>query len=254
MSSYRAALIVVCAGLLTFGIVYTLLEVSRSAAAPSDVIIVPSPSPAPIARPTDAVPVDAGERVVAVPVTGSESLLRGVQPGDRLDILASLSSPDDGRPVTSVAVRGATVVRPPSGSDPLLLQVSPPDAIALAHLVLGGTKLGFTLWPQNASPPPPQPMDERTARILLGLASLATPTAVAPAPTSIAPAATAPPTPTPVLDTVVGAFIYQTQNGDTWDSVASTFKITPNELRQWNNAASNATLDPGALLVVPRKS
>jgi LysM repeat protein len=250
--NYRAALVVVCVGLLTFGVVYTLLEVSRSSAAPNDVVIVVTPTPLAIARPTDAVSVDAGQRVVAVPIMGSESLLRGVHPGDRLDILASLSSPDDGRPITSVIVRGATVVRPPSASDSVLLQVSPLDAIALAHLVLGGTRLGFTVWPQNASPPAPQAIDERTARTLLGLAPLATP---APPPAPTAGARPAPPaTATPVLETVVGAFIYQTQAGDTWDSVAATFKLTPTELRQWNSAASNANLDPGALLIVPRKS
>jgi hypothetical protein len=258
MSSYRAALIVICAGLLTFGIVYTLLEVSRSSAAPSDVILMPTPSPAPITRPTDAVPVAAGARVVALATTGAESLLRGVHPGDRLDVLASLSSPNDGRPITSVVVRGATVVRAPSAAEPLLVQVSPADAIVLAHMMLGGTRLGFTIWPQNASPPAPQPIDERTARTLLGLEPPATATTIAVAvatpapPPSTAPVAAA--TATPVLDTVVGAFIYQTQAGDTWDSIAATFKVTPTELRQWNNAATNSALEPGALLVVPRKS
>jgi hypothetical protein len=252
MSSYRAAIVVIVAGLLTFGIVYMLLEVSRSSAAPNEAVIVPTPAPSAIARATDALPVAAGERVVAVPITGAESLLRGVRPGDRLDVLASLSSPDDGRPVTSVVVRGATVVRAPAGGDPLLLEVQPQDAIALAHLVLGGTRLGFTLWPASASPPSPQAIDERTARTLLGLPPIATPT-VAAVPSTPVPTAAAP-TPTPVLDTVIGAFIYQAQAGDTWESIASTFKLTPIELRQWNNAAPNAALEPGALLIVPRKS
>src|SRR5262245_39547771 len=79
MSAYRAAIIVVCAGLLTFGVVYTLLEVSRSSAAPNEVVIVATPTLAALARPTDAVFVDGGQRVVAVPIAGSESLLRGVQ-------------------------------------------------------------------------------------------------------------------------------------------------------------------------------
>jgi hypothetical protein len=258
VSSYRAAIAVICAGLLTFGIVYTLLEVSRSSAAPNEAVIIPTLAPTAVVRATDAIPAAANQRVVAVPIVGSESLLRGAHPGDRLDVLASLSSPDDGRPVTSVVVRGATVVREPTGSEPLLLQVAPQDAIALAHLVLGGTRLGFTLWPANASPPSPQAIDERTARTLLGLPAPATPTLAAipttpatPAPQPAAPNAAA--TPTPVLDTVIGAFIYQTQAGDTWDSIAETFKLTPTELRQWNNAAPNAALEPGALLIVPRK-
>lgn len=251
MNTYRAALVVICSGLLSFGVVYTLLEVSRSAAAPNDLVVVGTPEPSPEPRPTDALLVEAGQRAVAVPSAGADALLRGVHPGDRLDILASLSSPADGRPITSVVVRGATVLRPPSGGDALVVEVPAADAIALAHLVLNGTQLGFTVWPANAAPPSPRPIDERTARVLLGLTPATTPTAVAAAPTPAPPAPVA--TPTPELETVVGAFIYQAQAGDSWESIAATFKLSPNELRQWNNAAPNAGLEPGALLVVPRK-
>jgi len=50
--------------------------------------------------------------------------------------------------------------------------VSGPDAIVLAHLVLGGTHLAFTVWPDGGNPPRQQPLDEQTARALLGLPAL----------------------------------------------------------------------------------
>jgi hypothetical protein len=264
VSGYRGALLVIVAGVLTFGIVLTLLEAAGSAAAPNDALVLEAPTPSPtlVPRPTDAVNVAADDRAIAVPIAGSEALLRSVRPGDRLDVLASLSSPDDGRPVTSVVVRGATVLRAPTDAgDPLLLQVPATDTTALAHLVLSGTRLGFTLWPTNATPPPPQPLDERTARALLGLTPLPAPTSVPVPPTPAPIASTAAPqpavapqtaVPTP-LDTVTGAFLYQAQDGDTWDSVATTFKLTPGELRQWNNVAPDASLAPGVLVIVPRK-
>lgn len=113
----------------------------------------------------------AGDQVaVGVPIGGSEALLRDVQPGDRLDVLASLAAGQDGQPVTAVIVNGATVLRPANSSDPLLLAVPTSDALMLAHLVLGGTHLGYLLWPTQAtSVPEPQPLAEPTARALLDL-------------------------------------------------------------------------------------
>ncbi len=112
-----------------------------------------------------------GDQVaVGVPIGGSEALLRDVQPGDRLDVLASLAAGQIDQPVTAVIVSGATVLRPASSSDPLLLAVPASDALMLAHLVLGGTHLGYLLWPAQAiSVPEPEPLAEPTARALLNL-------------------------------------------------------------------------------------
>jgi hypothetical protein len=253
MAPSRAGLVILSSGLLTFGVVFTLLQVTRSAAAPSQVVPEQSPTQTQLVRATDSLATQlvGGQTAIGVPISGSEPLLRDVQPGDRMDVVASLPSPEDGRPVTAVIVRGATVLRQPTASDPLLLEVSPQDAMALAHLVLGGTRLGYTVWPSNgAAPTEPPPLDERSARVALGLSlpvtvvpTLAPPTAVP----SIPPA----PTTTPVPFRGAG-FLYQAQPGDTWDSVAATFSISAALLRQWNEAPPDAGLGPGTLLFIPR--
>jgi hypothetical protein len=245
----RAALAIVSAGLLTFGLVFTLLQVTRSAAAPSQVVAEPAAPLTQLVKTSDSLAsrLVAGQTAIGVPITGSESLLRDVQPGDRLDVVASLPSPEDGRPLTGVVVRGATVLRPATSSDPLLLEVSPHDAIALAHLVLSGTRLGYTVWPSTGgAPTEPRPLDERTARVALGLSPSAT---VVPA--LVPPATEMIPTVTPLP--VGGAgFLYQAQPGDTWDSVAATFSTSAARLRQWNEAPPDAGLGPGTLLFIPR--
>src|SRR3982074_900160 len=169
MLRVRAGLVIVCAGVLTFGVVFTLLQVTRSEAAPGPLALGATPTLAPRALAKDSLAprIVAGTIALGVPIAGSEVLLRDVQAGDRLDVLASLPAPGDGRPVTAVVVRGATVLVPATPTDPLLLQMSTPDAMALAHLVLGGTRLGYIVWSANGvSPPEAQPRDERTPRSL----------------------------------------------------------------------------------------
>jgi hypothetical protein len=261
---YRAAVVIIAAGLLTFGVVFTLLQVSRSDAAAGSASAPPTPTAEPqpsIARAPDSLAprIAAGQSAVGVPIAGAESLLRDLQPGDRLDVLASLPAGQEGRPVTAVVVRGATVLRPATSTDPLLVEVPSQEAIILAHLVLGGTRLGYLVWPANGAPPPePQPIDERTARALLGL----TPVPRAPEPTATPAAAataaprnaTPSPTPTAAAAASTSGFIYQAQPSDTWDSVASTFKLSPDDLRRWNEAPPDAPLEPGTLLFVPRQT
>jgi hypothetical protein len=173
-------------------------------------------------------------------------------------VLASLPAREDGRPLTAIVARGATVLRLPAESDPLLVKVEAADAIVLAHLILGGTHLDFAAWQTDAAPPSSVAMDERTARALLGLPPLAEPTDVAPrlAPSLVPVAAT--PAPSVVIVAAIatpqiGGFIYQAQPGDSWDSVATTFNVAPADLRKWNEAAPDAQLDSGTLLFVPRR-
>src|SRR5579859_1409236 len=225
MRPFRAALIVVTAGVLTFGVVFTLLQVTRSEAAPTQLVVAPTPTAEAAVRDASSVAarIAAATVAVGVPITGSELLLGDVQPGDRLDVLASLPSPGDGRPVTAVVVRGATVLEPATASSPLLLEVSETDAMALAHLVLGGTRLGYIVWPATGgSPPPSQPLDEQTTRVLLGLV----PTAVA----AHLPVATPAPIATPLAQAAAGAryggFLYMVQTGDTWESTAQLFGLS----------------------------
>jgi len=264
MLGIRAVLVIACAGLLTFGVVFTLLQVTRSEAAPGQPVVVSTPTLAPgvLAKDSLAVKMAAGTIAIGVPITGSELLLRDVQPGDRLDVLASLPSPGDGRPVTAVVVRGATVLVPASTSDPLMLEMSGQDGMALAHLVLSGTRLGYVVWSANGGGPPDSPpLDERTARSLLGLAPTANQVEPQPSPSPTTPAAPQA-TPTPAATATLapppsavprfGGFLYQTQPGDTWDSIAATFGLSAIELKHWNETSGDQELAPRTLLFIPR--
>jgi len=128
----RPVFFVVGAGLLTFAVVFMLLAFSRSVAAPSQNVVAPTREPTPVvtlAADSLAPRLAANQVALGVPTSGSEALLRDVQTGDRLDVLASLPSPVDAQPLTVVVVRGATVLRAPTAGDPLLLSVSGSDAI-----------------------------------------------------------------------------------------------------------------------------
>ena len=264
MQRFRAAMVIVTAGLMTFVIVFTLLEVTRSEAAPVPPVGVPAPLAGTSARATDSLTASLASSTIAigVPIAGSELLLGDVQSGDRLDVLASLPSPGDGRPVTAVVVRGATVLQPATRTDPLLLEVSAPDGLALAHLVLGGTRLGYIVWSANGgSPPQTQPLDEQAARLLLGLAAPTTqaepparpaPTAVEAPPATLTPVPLATSTPASARLGRVGGFLYQVQPGDTWESIAATFGRAVPELKQWNRtSADDDVLVPQTLLFIP---
>jgi LysM domain len=250
----RAALLMLVAGVLTFGTVFSFLQFSPSRAEPDQTEVTPPPSStAVIAVATDSLArrIDAGDLAVGVPLGGSEALLRNVQPGDRLDIVANLVSPTDGQPLTAVVVRGATVLQPLSGSDPLLVEVAAPQAIMLAHLVMNGTHLGYLLWPAGATPADatPPPLDDRTLRDALGLQPTPAPTLVPVTPTGVS---TQEPAPLATLQAAPGSgFLYLVQPNDTWDSIATTFGRSVDQLRQWNEALDGDPV-PGSLVFIPR--
>jgi hypothetical protein len=249
------ALTVLVAGVLTFFVVFAVLEAWTStptteqtgAVAPASA----GPTPIPVATDSLAPQVAPGQVAIGVPIAGSEPLVRDVHLGDRLDVLATVASAAGDQPVTAIVVRGATVLRPASGGDPLLLEVAAPQAVELAHLILGGTHLGYTVWSHaSAGPSESPPLAEPTARALLGLGS-----ASAQAP----PASQPPPTPTPIplASPVVlpgSGFLYQVQPGDTWDTVAAIFGTSAAELRQWNEAVGAADPPAGSLVFIPRRS
>jgi hypothetical protein len=256
VSGRRAALTIVLAGFLTFGGVFTLLEFSRSQAAPAETQPPQALSSAPtVAADSLAPALEDGKLAVGVPISGSEALLRDVQAGDRLDILASLSSTPDAPPVTAVVVRGATVLRPVTLTDPLIVEVRAPEAMALAHLILRGTHLGYVVWaagtdPASASRPV---VDQTSVRRALGL-STPTEAAATPPPTATpAPTLVTSPIVTPAPRTDSG-FLYQAQSGDTWESVATTFGLQVGDIRQWNEASGDEDPVPGTLLFIPRPS
>ena len=142
--------------------------------------------------------------------------------------------------------------------------MSAPDAMAVAHLVLGGTQLGYIVWSANgASPPESQPLDERTARSLLGLAPTISQVEPQASPSPSPTAAVAPqviPTPVPTATPGepssapprFGGFLYQTQPGDSWESVATTFSLSVTELKHWNETSGDQDLAPRTLLFIPR--
>jgi hypothetical protein len=251
MPPRRAALLTVTAGVLTFVVVFALLQVTASGATPGPVEPAAMAVPTALPRASDslAIKIAEGHSAVGLPVTGSELLLRDIQAGDRLDVLASLASPADGRLVTTAVVSGATVLRQLTSGEALMLDVADPDAVVLAHLVLGGTQLGYAVWAAAVPSAPDQPpLDEATARARLGLPAIPTPVSGTVQPT-------AGPRPRSV-DAILSAsgFLYQAQAGDTWASVAAIFQISANELQQWNEAPSGAPLVPGELLFIARKS
>jgi hypothetical protein len=250
----HTALVIVALGVLTFGIVFSLLEFSPSRAEPDQPVPAEPPTPTAVAIASDSLApsVAAGNLAIGVPIAGSEALLRNVQPGDRLDIVASLTPPRTGTPFTTVLIRGATVVRTPLSNDPLLVQVAAPDAVMLAHVILRGTHLGYILWPASGSLPAATPpaVDDRTARAALGLAQPTTP----PLPPSV-PAPTLAPAPVPTFSGgPESGFLYQVQPNDTWDSIAGIFGVPVAELRQWNEALNDTEPVPGRLVFIPRAS
>ncbi|MDQ6671263.1 MAG: LysM peptidoglycan-binding domain-containing protein [Chloroflexota bacterium] len=248
MRAYRSALVTLCVGVLTFGVVFGFLELRRSGPAPGPALADPTSAPVPAGPSSDslALGMPAGQIAVGVPSAGSELLLQAARPGDRLDILASLPSPADGRPVTGVVVSGATVLRPATLTEPLVVQVSGADAIALAHLVLGGTHLVYTVRPVGEAPSTQPPLDERTARALLDLPALATPVPPISTPTPV-------PAPAPVADATPRPTTYTAQTGDSLYSVASRLGVEPGALWWANRTLVDPTLPlvPGSVLLVP---
>ena len=167
------ALAVVILGLLTFGVVFSFLAFSPSSAEPGQTLPTQRPTPPVRAVAADSLEshIAADNLAVGVPIAGSEALLRNVQPGDRLDIVASFPAPTNGQPLTTVLVRGATVLQSATQTDPLLVEMAAPDAVMVVHVLLRGTHLGYILWPANSSlsAATPAPIAERAARDAIGL-------------------------------------------------------------------------------------
>lgn len=236
VSTARAVLAILCAGAITFVLVYVGLGASWSRVAAQPAILPPTPTPLIVAAADSVAPrIARGNVAVALPTTGAEALLRDVHVGDRLSVLASMSA--EGRPATAVVVNGAIVVQPPAGDDPLLIEVSAPDGMALAHLIASGTRLTYTLWSANA-PPTVAPIDESAARTALGLSPSSTPTPTSPAAPAPSPTSAVVPTPVPSQ-----AQTYTVQPGDTLDSIAG--KVGADVGALW--WANRALVDPGPL-------
>jgi hypothetical protein len=252
MRNSRPALLIIALGALTFVTVFSFLQLAPTPSRAES----SSPGAEPTATPVVAVAtgslaprITEGDLAVGVPVAGSEALLRNVQGGDRLDILASVASPTDGQPLTAVLVHGATVLQPLNGSDPLLVEVAAPDALMVAHLVLSGTHLSYLLWPASGAPPDSSStLDGQAVRSALGL--VATPSATAVMVVST-PVVNASPTPQPRPGS---GFLYQVQPDDTWERIATTFGVPVDQLRQWNEAAPADNPVPGSLVFIPRGS
>jgi hypothetical protein len=243
-------LLIAVAGLATFVVVYAVVQIGLRSPAPQSV--PPPPKPAE----TTATRLASGHVAVALPTRGAEALVRGLEPGARLNVLASMANPDTGRPLTAVVTRGATIVQPVTTSEPMLVSVEPIDAIVLAHLVLGGTQLSYAVWPGGVAPDEVPAIDERTARALLGLPA-PTPTPVPATPTAVStpvppPPPTAGPTPRPVVVSPL-ADRYVVQPAETLPSIADQLAIPVERMRAANpDVPPVGELPPGMQLVVPQ--
>jgi LysM repeat protein len=107
--------------------------------------------------------------------------------------------------------------------------------------VLSETRLTFVVWSSAGRPPAQQPLDERTARGVLGLPTLVAAATVQPTPTPVPTPVSATPTAAPVLS----APTYTVQAGESMDSIAARLGVDPGAL-WW---ANRSDLDPLAPLV-----
>jgi hypothetical protein len=246
------------AGLLTFVAVYVGLQVALR-----------PPEPAPVAVPTlttdravDSITPRIGAGLVAVALPfGTGPLLHEVLPGARVNVMASVTEPGRTRVLSTVIARGATVVQPASRTAPVLVEVEPADAVVLAHLMLGGAPLSVAVWPGDLAPPEELPLDEISARALLGLPARPTPT---PEPTVTPVPTTTPvpivPTSTPVRQSTPVpapsgplADRYVVQPGETLTSIASQLGVDLGRLSAANpNLSDTEPLKTGMQLVVPQ--
>jgi hypothetical protein len=251
---------IVGVGLVTFAIVFVTLQLTG---AEPRVLPPPQPVSAPTAGPGPAVDsvaarIPPNQVAVGVPTAGWEPLLRSVRVGDRLNVMASLASPDanSSGPVTAVVISGARVLQPASPDAPMLLEMPPSDAVVVAHLVLGGTPLAFAVLPAGGTPSGSKQLDEDATRNRLGLAPRPSPTP-APLPTPVLePTPTVPASapreekdagPAPLPDR------YVVQPGQTLSGIAAELGVDEGAL-WW---ANRQLIDPNYLmagmeLVVPK--
>jgi hypothetical protein len=244
---------IAAAGLLTFVAVYVALQLATR---PPDEV---APAEIAISRAADSLTprISPGLVALALPLSGSEPVTRALRPGARLNVLANLTEPGRSRQLSAIVARGATVVQSLSSTTPLLVEIEPADAVVLAHLLLGGARLSATVWTGDVAPPEELPLDIRSARALLGLPALATPTpepTATPVPTLLAPTSTplplasATPRPSgPIADR------YVVHDGQTLVSIASQLGVDLGRLRTANpNLPDTELLPPGMQLVVPQ--
>src|SRR5438034_7291040 len=138
-----ARLLIAAAGVLTFATVYFVLQFGLRQVPPP---IIAQPTATPRAEQSLAMRIGVGQVAVALPVGSAQPLVAGLQPGARLNVLASVPDAATGRPLTAVVARAVTVLQPVTPSEPILVSVEPDDALVLAPLVLGGTGLTYTVW------------------------------------------------------------------------------------------------------------
>jgi LysM repeat protein len=247
---------IAAAGLLTFVVVYVALQLATRPPEVQPLVPVGSVRAADSLSPR----IGAGLVALALPLSGAEPLIRDLRPGARLNVLANVTEPGKSRQLSAVVARGATVVEALSSTTPLLVEIEPADAVVLAHLMLGGARLSGIVWQGGVAPAEELPLDARSARALLGLPALATPT---PEPTSTPPpTATPQPGPTSTALPVASptprpngpvADRYVVQPGDSLASVASQLGVDLDRLRVANpNLSDTEPLPPGMQLVVPQ--
>ncbi|MBM2812973.1 MAG: hypothetical protein HW416_3732 [Chloroflexi bacterium] len=143
------ALVALFAGGSTFVVAYATLTVLRSGPASVEQILstakVGSPATAPDSLSRRVGP---GRVAIAGPSAAQELLLAEVREGDRVDVIAALPANQAGSPSAAVVVRGAVVLGRASSAPnaPLLMEVTPDEAVVLGHLIQRGVRLNYALW------------------------------------------------------------------------------------------------------------
>jgi hypothetical protein len=132
--------------------------------------------------------ISPGKVAISAPVSGAQSLLTEVQPGDRMDIIALFPASLGQAAASAVIVRGATVLTRPviASGIPILFEVTPEESLVMAHVIQSGAQLSYSLWPASGPPPALPVLDVATVRARLGLAQPAVPPVItAPSPTTL---------------------------------------------------------------------
>ena len=97
--------------------------------------------------------ITPGKVVTGVPAAGQEALLSQLRVGDMLDVLAVVAGEN---PTSGTVLRRAVVMREGSrSSGGLLLEVTPEESLALAHLIGRGARLTYALYPSGSVSPVP---------------------------------------------------------------------------------------------------
>lgn len=149
------AIVAALVGLVVGGVAYAALSsyLAEGTARQSLATTAAAQEPV-VARDSFSNRIGAGKVIIGVPALGQEALFSELRPGDVVDVFAILPGESGQSPAAGTVVRRAPVLRPGGRSGtPLLLEVSPDESLALAHLIGRGARLTYAVWPSSSTSP-----------------------------------------------------------------------------------------------------